>query len=175
MILSDGDILAAMSRAENPLIIDPPFDRVRLQPASLELTLDDEILVDVHGEPMRVGRISEDGLLYPGCFVLASTIETVHIPNDLVAQVDGKSSYARRGLVVHQTAGFIDPGFRGQITLEFSNASLNPIRLTVGMAICQLVFFQMTGPAQRPYGSPGLGSHYQGQSGPTPSRGGQGT
>jgi dCTP deaminase len=159
-----------MQRLENPLIIDPAFKPERLQPASLELTLADEILVDIPGEPMQVGKISEDGLLYPGCFVLASTIETVHIPNNLVAQVDGKSSYARRGLVVHQTAGFIDPGFRGQITLEFSNASLNPIRLWVGMPICQLVFFQMSSPAERPYGTKGLGSHYMGQEGPTPAR-----
>lgn len=181
MILSDRDIQGAMARLENPLIIDPPFHKDRLQPASLELTLADEILVSVKGSQELVltsfTELHETwdhgpwGYLNPGDFWLATTIETVQIPTDLVAQVNGKSSHARRGLVVHQTAGFIDPGFKGQVTLELSNASMNGIRLTRGMAICQLVFMQMTSPAERPYGSTGLGSHYQGQRGPTPSRG----
>lgn len=180
MILSDRDIQAAMARLENPLIVDPPFHKDRLQPASLELTLADEILVSVQGsqdlvltsftELYETWNHGPWGYLNPGDFWLATTVETVQIPTDLVAQVNGKSSHARRGLVVHQTAGFIDPGFKGQITLELSNASMNGIKLTRGMAICQLVFMQMTSPAQRPYGSAGLGSHYQGQQGPTPSR-----
>lgn len=163
--------------------MDPGFDPARLQPASLELTLDSFILVEetwVHRtawggvikpeKPFYESTIPEDGaMLGTDAFVLASTVEKVHIPRDLVAQVNGKSSHARRGLVVHQTAGFIDPGFRGQITLELSNASMSPIKLTPGMAICQLVFFQMTSPSERPYGSKGLGSHYQGQAGATAS------
>src|SRR5687767_1158346 len=161
MILSDRDIRAALQRHDDPLIVDPGFDPRRLQPASLELTLAADVLADMGEAGMQRATLSEDatlrpsqfGLLHPGCFILASTLETVRIPTDLVAQVNGKSSHARRGLVIHQTAGFIDPGFRGQITLELFNVSLNPIRLTVGMSICQLVFFQMTSPAERPYGT----------------------
>lgn len=189
MILSDRDIRAAMQRLEDPLIIDPGFDPRRLQPASLELTLAPDVLMervrkvrDKWGRLHCTVRMEETTLCLPQCaplhhiklapgdFWLASTAETVRIPTDLVAQVNGKSSHARRGLVIHQTAGFIDPGFKGQITLELSNASQNPIQLTAGMPICQLVFTQMTSPAQRPYGSDGLGSHYQGQRGPTLAR-----
>ena len=164
-------------------MVDPGFDPARLQPPSLDLTLDSYILVEEKPYLVRNSAgesivrypdqqfydhtMNEQGfLLHNNQFVLASTVERVHIPRDLVAQVNGKSSHARRGLVVHQTAGFIDPGFRGQITLELSNASSWPIRLTPGMPICQLVFFQMTSAAERPYGSAGLGSHYQGQRGP---------
>lgn len=189
MILSDRDIRAALTRLENPLIIDPGFAPERLQPASLELTLGTDAIMqqvvtrrDKYGNTYREIRDEPLTLCLPQCapehhvhlrqgdFWLASTAETVHIPTDMVAQVNGKSSHARRGLVIHQTAGFIDPGFKGQITLELSNASLNPIKLTAGMPICQLVFFQMTSPAERPYGSSGLGSHYMGQRGPTPAR-----
>lgn len=189
MILSDGGIRKALTRLENPLIIDPPFHPDRLQPASLELTLAADVLMEV-----QVARRDKYGnrhveirnepltLCLPQCapnhhvvlrntdFWLASTAETVHIPDDVVGIVNGKSSLGRRGLVVHQTAGFIDPGFRGQVTLELTNVSRKPIKLTAGMPICQVVLMRMDGPAERPYGSPGLGSHYQGQKGPTPSR-----
>lgn len=171
MILSDRDIRAAMQRLENPLIIDPGFAPERLQPASLELTMAGTTyspLRDREYGPYPLGSL---GVLEPGDFVLGHTAETVHIPTDLVAQVNGKSSWARKGLIVHTTAGFIDPGFRGQITLEFKNLGEQVIKIPVGAPICQLVFFQMTSPAERPYGSVGLGSHYQGQRGPTPSRG----
>lgn len=190
MILSDGGIQAAMARLDNPLIIDPPFHRDRLQPASLELTLAPDVLIEkitmvrdkygysyrrVRKEPLTLclEQCPDDhhNYLYPGDFWLASTVETVQIPTDLVAQVNGKSSLARKGLVIHQTAGFIDPGFKGQVTLELSNVSHLPIKLTTWMPICQLVFMQMDSQAERPYGSAGLGSHYQGQRGPTPSRG----
>lgn len=190
MILRDASIMAAMSRLENPLIIDPPFKRERLQPASLELTLGTDVLIekvtmlrDKHGYSHKRVRMEPFTLclpqcpddhhsyLHPGDFWLASTVETVQMPTDLVAMVNGKSSLGRKGLVIHQTAGFIDPGFKGQVTLELSNVSAKPIRLTTWMPICQLVFMQMDGPADRPYGSDGLGSHYQGQRGPTPSRG----
>jgi dCTP deaminase len=189
LILSDRDIRAALQRLEDPLIVDPGFDPARLQPASLELTLAADVLIerityrrDKQGQRYKsVGWhestvclpqcVDEHNMfLQPGDFWLASTVEKVYIPTDLVAQVNGKSSLGRKGLVVHQTAGFIDPGFRGQITLELSNVSQRAIRLTVGMPICQLVFFQMTSPAQRPYGHVGLGSHYQGQQGPTSAR-----
>lgn len=190
MILSDGGIRAAMQRENDPIIIDPPFHPDRLQPASLELTLAPDVLIekvkvrrDKHGKQYRSIVWNDATLCLPQCppdhhmylhagdFWLATTVETVHIPTDLVAMVNGKSSLARKGLVIHQTAGFIDPGFRGQITLELSNVSAKPIKLTTWMPICQLVFMQMESPALRPYGSDGLGSHYQGQAGPTPSRG----
>lgn len=190
MILSDGGIQAAMARLDNPLIIDPPFHPDRLQPASLELTLGPDVLAskiktrrDKYGKRYRSVVWDELTLclpqcpadhhiyLHPGEFWLASSAETVQMPNDLAAMVNGKSSLGRKGLVVHQTAGFIDPGFKGQVTLELTNVSLQPIKLLVGMPVCQLVFMQMKSPALRPYGSPGLGSHYQGQRGPTVSRG----
>lgn len=157
-----------MQRLENPLIVDPGFDPCRLQPASLELTLGPEFISQGRGQPIT---IPEDHLeLRAGRFVLGSTVEKVHIPTDLVAQVNGKSSWARRGLIVHTTAGFIDPGFKGRITLEFKNVSAYSIYLPIGAPICQLVFYQMTSPAERPYGSTGLGSHYQGQDRVTGSR-----
>lgn len=187
MILRDRSIRAAMSRLEDPLVVDPPFPPERLQPASLELTLHPEVLmheaawVSMHsdgGSSLNEARWRSQTLtdpyqgllLGPGGFWLASTVETVQIPTDLVAVVNGKSSLARLGLSIHQTGGFIDPGFRGQVTLELVNSGKDHIRLKPGQPICQLVFMQMDGPADRPYGSTGLGSHYMGQRGPTPSR-----
>lgn len=190
MILSDRDIRAALQRLEDPLVVDPGFDPRRLQPASLELTLAPDVLFekkfikgDKWGNRHHYVEWAEMTLcvdhamcagshgiyMQPGDFWLASTVEKVHIPRDLVAQVNGKSSWARKGLIVHTTAGFIDPGFRGTITLELKNVSSKAIQLTVGMPICQLVFFGMTSPSERPYGSEGLGSHYQGQRGATRS------
>jgi dCTP deaminase len=166
VILSDRDIRSAMQRLENPLIIDPPPAPRAFQPASVEMTLGSEVWIP--GEPCK--RTLATGIdleLAPGEFGLATTVETVHIPTDLVAQVNGKSTWARRGLIVHTTAGFIDPGFRGQITLELANLGPQPILVPQGAPICQLVFFQMTSPAQRPYGTEGLASHYQDQSGVT--------
>jgi dCTP deaminase len=189
LILSDRDIRAALQRLEDPLIIDPAFPPERLQPASLELTLGPDILFEkktwmrdkygnrtlaVTWEPLTLCMaecIGEHNVyMQPGDFWLASTVETVRIPTDLVAQVNGKSSWARKGLIVHTTAGFIDPGFKGQITLELKNVSSKPIGLHTWAPICQLVFTQLTSPALRPYGSEGLGSHYQGQVGPTPAQ-----
>ena len=115
----------------------------------------------------RLGRI----FLKPGEFALATTAETVHIPNDLAARVEGKSSLGRLGLSVHITAGFIDAGFNGQITLELKNETAYTMIFEVGMPIAQLCFYELTASAARPYGSSGLGSHYQGQVGTTPSRG----
>lgn len=187
MILSDRDIRAALQRLENPLIVDPGFDPRRLQPASLELTLAPEFRKQVAHHVRNAwgvyavqevewqGGVLDPDLgfeLKPGDFWLASTVEMIRVPTDMVAQANGKSSWARQGLVIHQTAGFIDPGFKGTVTLELSNASLGPLRLFPGMPICQLQFTLLTSPAERPYGSTGLGSHYQGQTGPTPSRAG---
>lgn len=186
MILSDRDIRAALQRLENPLIVDPGFDPRRLQPASLELTLGTDILVEQQGYKYvsagGSGRwlvsdidwtpevIGDDGFeMEPNEFILASTVEMIRVPTDMVAQVNGKSSWARQGLICHTMAGFIDPGFKGTVTLELKNVSRKPIRLLPGVPICQLVFTQLTSPAERPYGSTGLGSHYQNQKGVTPS------
>ena len=119
-------------------------------------------LVDVaEGEPF---------ILHPGEFVLGSTYEQVTLPDDVAARLEGKSSLGRLGLLTHSTAGFVDPGFSGHVTLELSNVANLPIVLTPGMAIGQISFMTMTTPVDRPYGSPELRSRYQGQSDPTPSR-----
>lgn len=112
----------------------------------------------------------ETFVLHPGEFVLGSTLEEVTLPDDVAARVEGKSSLGRLGLLTHATAGFVDPGFVGHVTLELSNVATLPIILHPGMKIGQLCFFQLTGPAQFPYGSGRRGSHYQGQRGPTASR-----
>jgi dCTP deaminase len=109
-------------------------------------------------------------LLHPGEFVLGSTLERVGVPNNLVARVEGKSSLGRLGLVIHSTAGFIDAGFDGHVTLELANLANLPITLYPGMKIGQISFITMTSPAEKPYGSGAQGSKYQGQRGPTPSR-----
>ena len=109
-------------------------------------------------------------ILHPGEFVLGSTLERVRLPDDLVARLEGKSSLGRLGLLIHSTAGFIDPGWDGHVTLELSNVANLPITIYYAMKIGQLSFVQMTEPAETPYGADGLGSKYQGQKGPTPSR-----
>jgi dCTP deaminase len=168
-----------MCRPDNPLIIDPPVIDQAVQPASVELTLDDTIEI-AWGTPRNpdgkqklsiTDNYGDDGYpMMPDQFLLASTVQEVWMPDDLVAQVNGKSSLGRLGLAVHITAGFIDPGFRGTVTLELKNVSHCVIKLRPGMPICQLVFFQMTSPAERPYGTPGLDSHYMDQVGVTGSR-----
>lgn len=147
-----------------------PFDESRIQPNSIDLTLDDEILVlDRECNEFEKVKLSDyDYLnLVTGAFILASTVEKVSLGNGVCAQVDGKSSYGRKGLQVHQTAGFIDAGFSGNITLEMFTVG-QPIHLEVGMPICQLVFFDAY-KSDKPYGAEGLGSHYQGQTGVTES------
>ena len=109
-------------------------------------------------------------ILHPGEFVLGATFERIAVPDDLVARLDGKSSLGRLGLLIHSTAGFIDPGFDGQITLELSNVHILPITLYAGMKIGQISFLRMTTPADAPYGTSALGSKYHGQRGPTPSQ-----
>jgi dCTP deaminase len=112
----------------------------------------------------------EPFVLQPGVFCLATTLETIALPDDIVARVDGRSSLGRLGLLVHATAGYVDPGWTGKLTLELSNQSQMPIALYYGTRVAQISFLRLSSPVDRPYGSPGLGSKYQGQTGPTPSR-----
>jgi dCTP deaminase len=180
-VLSDRTIKELLSSGR--LGIDP-FDPEAVQPASVDLRLDHSFrtfrvtgrpYVDVR-EPVddltQVETIGEGEpfILQPHTFCLGSTIETVSLPDDIVARVDGKSSLGRLGLLVHATAGYVDPGWSGCLTLELSNQSQMPIALFVGMRIAQISFLQLTTPADRSYGTPGLGSKYQGQTGPTASR-----
>lgn len=165
MIWSDKKIKNSIN---SRLIKIEPFDASRLQPNSIDLTLDDEILVyDSKYDSFFSAFVSDGFELLKGDFVLASTAEKVTLPNGVCAQVDGKSSFGRKGLQIHQTAGFIDAGFSGNITLEMVTVG-QKIKLEVGMPICQLVFWDAYH-SEKPYGSDGLGSHYQGQTGVTES------
>src|SRR5919199_4401371 len=181
MILSDRSIRDQI--AAGRLVIDP-FDPERVQPSSVDLRLDRAFLVfrntrqaylDVR-EPVDhlMERIELDDeepiVLHPSEFILGSTIESVTIPDDLVGRLEGRSSVGRLGVVIHSTAGYIDPGFSGQITLEIANLANIPVRLYPGMRIAQISFSRMTTPAETPYGQRGLRSKYQGQGSPTPSR-----
>lgn len=185
MILSDSTIREYLNGGRLRLHADLPLALTQLQPASIDLCLGAEFRVLApHGaaviEPwateatdvMDLIHLGNDEVfhLHPGQFALATTMESVELPNDLVAQVMGKSSLGRWGLMVHATAGFVDPGFRGQITLELSNVATVPIALRPWMLIAQLAFTKLDRPAERPYGSPGLGSHYQDQEGVVASR-----
>lgn len=170
-VLSDHSIRERLRIGE--IIPAALYDRSvydAVQPASLELTISDSVVRPDGQTPMRVEDAVDGNRIYlrPGEFLLGSTRETVHIPNDLLARVEGKSSWARRGIMVHVTAGFIDPGFRGQITLELYNLSTVTRTILVGSRVAQLALEELDRPADRPYGSPGLGSHYQGQQGATP-------
>lgn len=162
-----------------------PLDEEAIQPASVDLRLDRQfrifrattrpfvdvrVPVDDLTELVTVRRKEEPFIIQPGTLCLGSTVETVTLPDDLVARIDGKSSLGRLGLLVHATAGYVDPGWTGKLTLELSNQSQMPIALYYGMRIAQISFLRLTTPVERPYGSPGLGSKYQGQTGPTPSR-----
>lgn len=162
-----------------------PLDEAAIQPASVDLRLDRQfrifrattrpfvdvrVPVDDLTELVTVRRKGEPFIIQPGTFCLGSTVETVTLPDDLVARIDGKSSLGRLGLLVHATAGYVDPGWTGKLTLELSNQSQMPIALYYGMRIAQISFLRLTTPVERPYGSLGLGSKYQGQTGPTASR-----
>ncbi len=181
VILSDVTIRAAV--AAGRIVIDP-FDPASVQPSSVDLRIDrffrvfrnhSARVIDVkerQEDLTELVEIAEDGcfMLHPGEFVLGATLERVAVADDLVARIEGKSSLGRLGLLIHSTAGFIDPGFDGHITLELSNVATLPITLYPSMKIGQVSFLQMTTPAEHPYGSGALGSKYQGQRGPTPSR-----
>lgn len=190
MVLSDRDIRKAL--AEGHLVIDSLNDD-RIQPASVDLTLDYTVLVpppyfkrsnwptgahsidlnNVKGgldkEPWETHH-TDNFTLSPGEFILGSTIERVEIPDFLVARVEGKSSLGRLGLLVHATAGYIDPGFKGKITLEIYNLNYRTIVLHPEKAICQLSFGSLTSPAEYPYGHEKIGSRYQNQDSVTASR-----
>jgi len=184
MILSDRDILARLKAGD--LVVDPLDDPdLQVQPASIDLRLGNEFLVfrNPHipfidpREPHTADyteriMVPDDGtfIMHPGEFALGTTFERVRIPSDLVAKVEGRSSLGRLAVVVHATAGFIDPGFEGHITLELSNLGRVPVALRPRMRVSQIAIHQMTSPAARPYGHPTRGSKYQGQRGPQPSR-----
>ncbi|WP_158604512.1 dCTP deaminase [Nocardioides mangrovicus] len=181
MLLSDRDILAAIDAKR---IVMDPFDPSMVQPASIDVRLDRFFRVfENHryphidpAEPQEdlTREVEPDGdepfILHPGEFVLGSTYEQVTLPDDLAARVEGKSSLGRLGLLTHATAGFVDPGFSGHVTLELANVATLPIKLYPGMKIGQFCFFSMSSPSDHPYGSAQYGSRYQGQRGPTPSR-----
>jgi dCTP deaminase len=157
-ILSDKDIRLRIHQLFNTIIEDEA-----IQPASVDLHLD-PILTNLEGDVVY-DLTSEEFVLNPGDFILGSTSEYVTIPRDLVAQVDGKSSLGRLGIAIHITAGFIDPNFNGNITLEIANVSSKPFVLKEGMPIAQIVFFTLTSPVERGYGDEGLDSHYQNSDG----------
>ena len=181
MLLSDKDIRAAI--ASGRVALDP-YDPGMVQPSSVDVRIDRYFRVfenhryphiDPSVEQAELTRLVEpDGdepfILHPGEFVLGSTYEVVSLPDDVSARLEGKSSLGRLGLLTHSTAGFIDAGFSGHVTLELSNVATLPIKLWPGMKIGQLCFFRLTSPAEAPYGSGASGSRYQGQRGPTPSR-----
>ena len=181
MLLSDRDIRSEI--AHGRVVLDP-WDPGMVQPSSVDVRLDKFFrLFDNHKYPVidpaqdqpeltRLVEVDpgEGFVLHPGEFVLGSTLELVQLPDDLAARVEGKSSLGRLGLLTHATAGFVDPGFRGHVTLELSNVATLPIMLWPGMKIGQLAFFQLSSPAEHPYGSAKYGSHYQDQRGPTASR-----
>ena len=181
MLLSDRDILAEI---EAQRIRVEPYEEAMIQPSSIDIRLDRYFRVfenhkyphiDPAADQSDLTReVEPDGdepfILHPGEFVLGSTYEVCSLPDDIAARVEGKSSLGRLGLLTHATAGFVDPGFSGHVTLELANVATLPIKLYPGMKIGQLCFFRLTSPAMHPYGSAKYGSRYQGQRGPTPSR-----
>jgi len=181
VLLSDRDIRAELKSGR--VMLDP-LDEDMVQPSSVDVRIDRFFrLFDNHKYPVidpreeqpeltRLVEVEPDEafVLHPGEFVLASTFEVVTLPDDVAARLEGKSSLGRLGLLTHSTAGFIDPGFSGHVTLELSNVATLPIMLWPGMKIGQLCFFRLSTPAEHPYGSDRYGSRYQGQRGPTASR-----
>ena len=181
MLLCDRDLRAEIDSGRVGV---EPYDAALVQPSSVDLRLDRYFRVFqnhryTHIDPAErqddlTELVQPEGdepfVLHPGEFVLGSTLEIITLPVDLAGRLEGKSSLGRLGLLTHSTAGFIDPGFSGHMTLELSNVATLPIRLWPGMKIGQLCLFRLTGPAEHPYGSPIYGSRYQDQRGPTPSR-----
>lgn len=181
VLLSDRDIKTEIDKGR--VVLDP-WDPEMIQPSSIDVRLDRYFrLFDNHKYPYidpaedqpdltRLVEVEPDEpfVLHPGEFVLGSIYETVTLPDDVAARVEGKSSLGRLGLLTHATAGFVDPGFSGHVTLELSNVATLPIKLWPGMKVGQLCFFRVSSPVENPYGSTKYGSHYQGQRGPTASR-----
>ena len=165
-MLSDRDILSAMESGE--LRIEPSPDRRDVQPASVDLHLGSTLRTE-KGGLLRFPQPGSYYTLAPGEFILGTTEEWVRIGDGLASRFEGKSSLGRIGLLTHVSAGFIDPGFKGQITVEIVNLSRSNIELTYLMPIGQICFFRLDTPAERPYGHPKRSSHYQNQHGPTPS------
>ena len=180
-VLSDGTILELVEQGR--IRIDP-WDPDLVQPASVDLRLGDSFrvfhnhrasVIDLRDPPSGLTEEvvvppEESFVIHPGEFCLGRTLEWVELPDDIVARIEGKSSLGRLGLIVHATAGFCDPGWRGTLTLELNNLTRVPIKLYPGLPIAQLSFMALDRPALRPYGSPDLGSHYQGQTAATESR-----
>ncbi len=185
VLLSDRDIRAQLDSGRVAL---DPYEPSMVQPSSVDVRLDRFFrlfdnhkysVIDPAQEQPELTRLVETApdeafILHPGEFVLGSTFEVVSLPDDISARLEGKSSLGRLGLLTHSTAGFIDAGFSGHVTLELSNVATLPITLWPGMKIGQLCFFRLSSPAEQPYGSGAAGSRYQGQRGPTPSRSAQG-
>ena len=181
MVLADRTIARLLR--EGRIVIEP-YDEDLLQPSSVDVRVDRFFrvfhnnrypFIDVREEQedlTELVEVEEDTpfVLHPGEFVLGSTLERVGLPDDLVARLEGKSSLGRLGLLIHSTAGFIDPGWDGHVTLELSNVANLPVTIYPGMKIGQISFVQLTEPAETPYGTGAIGSKYQGQRGPTPSR-----
>ena len=181
MIFSDRTIKDAVAAGR---ILIEPYDPAMVQPSSIDLRCGGEFRVfenhrysvidpkadQPHLTKSVTASVDEPFILHPGEFVLGSTLEVVGLADDIVARLEGKSSLGRIGLLIHSTAGFIDPGFKGQVTLELSNVATLPIAIYPEMKIGQVSFYELSTPAEHPYGSVGAGSKYQGQSGPTPSR-----
>ena len=182
MVLSDRTIKEEMAKGR---IVIEPLDSTCIQPASVDIHLDNKLLVfktwrppfyffvrqntDGLSEPVEIS-VYKPFLLNAGEFVLASTLESITIPNDIVARLEGKSSLGRIGLLIHSTAGYVDPGWHGHLTIELSNVAKLPVTLYYKMAIGQISFLRLTSPVERLYGSVGLRSKYQGQSEPTATR-----
>ena len=181
MLLSDRDIRAELESGRVRL---DPYEPAMVQPSSIDVRLDKLFrLFDNHKyavidpaeeQPDLTHFVEvpsgEPFVLHPGEFVLGSTYEQVTLPDDVAARLEGKSSLGRLGLLTHSTAGFVDPGFSGHVTLELSNVATLPIKLWPGMKVGQLCFFRLSSAAEQPYGSTATGSRYQGQRGPTASR-----
>ena len=181
MLLSDRDIRAEI---DDKRVVLEPYDEGMIQPSSVDVRLDRFFRVfenhryphidPAEDQPDLTRQVEPPGdepfILHPGEFVLGSTYAVITLPDDVAARLEGKSSLGRLGLLTHSTAGFIDPGFSGHVTLELSNVATLPIKLWPGMKIGQLCFFRLSSPSENPYGSAKYGSRYQGQRGPTPSR-----
>jgi dCTP deaminase len=181
VLLSDRDIRVEVDKGR--IVLDP-YDQGMIQPSSVDIRLDRYFRVfENHryphidpslNQPDLTRAVEPNGeepfILHPGEFVLGSTYERVALPDDVAARLEGKSSLGRLGLLTHSTAGFIDPGFSGHVTLELSNVATLPIKLWPGMKIGQFCFFRLSSPAEQPYGSQVIGSRYQDQRGPTQSR-----
>jgi len=181
MLLSDRDIKSEIDKGR---VVLEPYDLNMIQPSSVDVRLDRLFrtfenhkyahIDPAENQPELTREVAVEDqdpfILHPGEFVLGSTFEVITLPDDIAGRLEGKSSLGRLGLLTHSTAGFIDPGFSGHVTLELSNVATLPIKLWPGMKIGQLCLFRLESPAEHPYGSAVYGSRYQGQRGPTPSK-----